>query len=163
MTFWVSRVTVFPVGWKKLLYPIGPRRHLRVEIQEHVYSLKFVPMFMEEIISPKQGIIKSLICALNTLCEEVIEIMGCNSSQPNFTISFPMWIPNWKMYHLPYLDGYCKLLDSVFLPQQLYIVHFHTVSSSSAWSVHESKLQKLAILLPNSKTFRSVSGIFLSS
>lgn len=89
--------------------------------------------------------------------------MACNGSQPNFTISFTVWILNWKRYSLPYLDWYCELLDSAFLPQHLYILHFHAVSSSPARSVHERKLQNLAILLPNSKTFRAVSGIFSSS
>lgn len=50
---------------------------------------------MEEIISPKQGIIKILIYTLNTHCvrEDVVEMMGCSGSQPNVTTSFQYECP----------------------------------------------------------------------
>lgn len=48
----------------------------------------------------------------------------------------------------------------MFLHQQFYVLHFHAVHVQS---VPERKLWKLVTPLPNSKTFRAVSGVFFSS
>lgn len=59
---------MFPIFQsEKFLYHMVAWWYLIVEMQEHIYSLKFIFIFMEDFISPKQGITKSLIHALNTL------------------------------------------------------------------------------------------------
>lgn len=157
MTCWVSCVAVFPVDERNFCAVEDHGSTWELKYNELVYSLKFVSMFVKEIILSKPGIIKSLIYTLNTLCPwGWCRDHGIKWISAQFHKNISSMNDQLDMHHLPYLDD---LLDSMFLHQQLYVLHFH----SPAQSVHESKRQKLAIPLSNSKTFRAVSGIFFSS